>query len=232
MPIRREMQNTVFDAGPFWKDRQIMEEGFYKTHSRGLQKSQLGDSLDRFVKVVNEQIENFARELDCLDENEREVNIDEWITGIFFEASLVGLFGPSMRESSGISKEAFRTAFEEFDDAFPLLASGLIPRPLIDLTLGKGKRGQRVLAESLQKWIEDGFPGLEKGVIRDMAQVALDRGLGTVEAAKMLVADAWALQVRRLPLTLTLRRCADSFALVGKCSLRRLSARPLPPPST
>ncbi|GAA5961005.1 hypothetical protein JCM3765_006500 [Sporobolomyces pararoseus] len=194
LPIRREMQFTVFDAlGSWWNDKPTMD-GFYRIHSRGLQRSQLEDSLDRFVKTVHREIENFASRLDETSDGQLVVDLNSWITDIFFEASLVGLFGPIVREPSGISRENFRKAFDSFDDAFPLLASGLIPRPLIKILLKKGKQGQHVLAEVMRKWIEAGFPGLETGVVKDMAQNALDQNLGTREAGKLLVADAWALQ--------------------------------------
>ena len=189
------MQNTVFDAvGSWWTDKPTMD-GFYRIHSRGLQRLQLEDSLDRFVKTVKQEIENFATRLDGTSDGQLVVDLNSWITDIFFEASLVGLFGPEVRIPSGISKEAFREAFDSFDDAFPLLASGLIPRPLTSILLKKGKQGQHILADVMRKWIEAGFPGLEKGVVREMAQNALDQGLGTWEAGKLLVADAWALQV-------------------------------------
>lgn len=191
------MQKTVFDAGEYWKDIDTMG-AFYKVHSRGLQKSQLDSSVARFVSVMERQVEELATRLDSTKGGELELNLDEWVTDMFFEASLVGLFGPRMREPSGISKEAFRKAFDEFDGAFPFLASGLLPLPLANLIFRKGKKSQHVLADTLQQWVEEGFPGLEEGVIRDMAQVAIDRGLGTKEAGKVLVADAWALQVRPL----------------------------------
>lgn len=194
LPIRREMQRTVFDAGPYASDKNVMDD-FYRVHARGMQKSQLDSSLERFVEVARRECEAFVTRLDQTPHGVLEVGLDKFLTDIFFEASLVGLFGPSVREPSGVSKTALREAFDAFDDAFPLLASGLVPPLLIDLVLRKGRLGQRQLATVLQAWVEAGFPGLEKGVVRDMAQTGLDRELGVVEVGKLLVADAWALQV-------------------------------------
>lgn len=197
MPIRREMQNTVFGAGSFWKDKDLMEGQFYKTHARGFQKQRLDKPVERYVTVIQREVDKLAAKLDEMENGETEVPLSKWVTDLFFDASFVGLFGDRVRESSGISAEELRKAFDDFDTSFPLMAAGLLPSFLLNLVpdVKKGKAGGKVLAEALRDWIKDGFPGLEDGVVRDMAQVALDNDLGLEEAGKMLVSDLWALQV-------------------------------------
>jgi len=191
------MQHTVFLAGPFWRNKELMEGQFYKTHARGFQKQRLDKPVERYVTVIQRQVDELASKVDESENGELELPLSKWITDMFFEASFVGLFGDRVRESSGISPEALRKAFDEFDTSFPLMAAGLLPSFLLNLVpdVKKGMTSQRVLAETLRVWIGDGFPGLEDGVVRDMAQVALDNDLGLEEAGKMLVADLWALQV-------------------------------------
>ncbi|GAA6058633.1 hypothetical protein JCM10212_004044 [Sporobolomyces blumeae] len=199
MPIRRELQGSVFEA-PYWRDRDLMEGQFYSVHGRGFRTPRLEGPVDRFVSVVRSRVEHLATRLDGLTPrdagDELVVSLDELVTDLFYDASFVALFGAHVRDASGISAVDLREAFDKFDHAFPLLASGLLPAFLLDRIpdVKVGRQGFDVLAKTLQAWIEGGFEGLDEGVVKDMAQVALDNWLGSKEAGKMLVADLWALQ--------------------------------------
>ncbi|GAA6055170.1 hypothetical protein JCM3770_002217 [Rhodotorula araucariae] len=193
LPIRREMQGTAFGA-PFWADRSLMDEQFFPVHSRGMSKARLAAPLQRFVAVVRSRIDDLAAQVDAALSGELTIKLADWVVETYFEASLAGLFGPCVREAKG-TKELW-AAFCAFDKAFPIMASGIVPPWLLERIpdVVAGKKGQDVLASTFEAWIRSGFDGLDEGVVRDMAEVALDNNLGAKEAGKMIVADFWALQ--------------------------------------
>ncbi|GAA5828459.1 hypothetical protein JCM11251_006259 [Rhodosporidiobolus azoricus] len=196
LPIRREMQGTAFGATDYWKDRQLMEGELYPTHARGMRKDSLGPALERFVAFMKTKFEDLAARADASPSGEISIPLQEWVAECFFEASTSAMFGDHIRDASGISKKELYQAFSEFDLAFPLEASGMGPPWLLakipEVKAGRAARDK--MAKAFEAWIRGGFEGLEKGVVRDMAQVALDNNLGEYEAGKLLVADFWALQ--------------------------------------
>jgi hypothetical protein len=60
--------------------------------------------------------------------------------------------------------------------------------------IAKGMKGHEHLFEFITTWVEDGIPGLDEGVIFDMAQIGLTEGHSSREIASLLNADLWALQ--------------------------------------
>jgi hypothetical protein len=90
----------------------------------------------------------------------------------------------------------FRKDFTLFDACFPLLAADMIPsflHPFVPL-IAKGIKGRERLFEAIATWVEDGMPGLDEGVILDMAQIGLTEGHSSRDIASFLNADLWALQ--------------------------------------
>jgi cytochrome P450 len=89
-----------------------------------------------------------------------------------------------------------RKVFNTFDACFPLLAADMIPsflHPFVPL-IARGIKGRERLFEFIATWVEDGMPGLDEGVIFDMAQIGLTEGHSSREIASFLTADLWALQ--------------------------------------
>ncbi|GAA5872235.1 hypothetical protein JCM8547_004790 [Rhodosporidiobolus lusitaniae] len=195
LPIRREMQGSAFGAVDYWKDKNIMEKGFFVTHAKGMSKTNLTASLERFVVYVRGRLEELVARVDASPSGETELNLGDFVADVFFRASCAGMFGPKVFEAKGTSVDEIRSAFDAFDKSFPIEASGLVPSWLLDRIpdVQEGRKAREVLARTFEAWINDGFEGLEEGVVRDMAQVALDNNLGSYEAGKMLVADFWAL---------------------------------------
>jgi cytochrome P450 len=90
----------------------------------------------------------------------------------------------------------FRKDFATFDACFPLLAADMVPpflHPFVP-PIAKGMNGREHLFEFIATWVEDGMPGLDEGVILDMAQIGLTKGHSSREIASFLNADLWALQ--------------------------------------
>ncbi|BGP38715.1 hypothetical protein JCM10449v2_002650 [Rhodotorula kratochvilovae] len=195
LPIRREMQGSAFGA-PFWDDRSLMDAQVFPAHSRGMSKVNLSVPLQRFIAVVRSRIDELAAQVDAAPSGELTIKLADWVVETYFEASLAGMFGPHVREAKGTTREELWTAFCAFDKAFPIMASGMVPPWLLERIpdVVAGKKGQDVLATTFEAWIQDGFDGLEEGVVRDMAEVVLNNSLGAKEAGKMIIADFWALQ--------------------------------------
>lgn len=185
-PIRREMQGSAFGA-PYWQDQTLLDDQFFPTHSRGMQKGQLTVPLQRFIAVVRDRLDDLAVQVDAAPSGELSLKLAPWIVETYFEASLAGLFGPHVRDAKGISPAELFDAFCKFDRAFPIMASGLVPPFLLEKIpdVKEGRVAQDLIASTFEAWIRDGFDGLEKGVVRDMAEVALNNELGAKEGGKV-----------------------------------------------
>ena len=61
-------------------------------------------------------------------------------------------------------------------------------------SIAKGINGRERIFKILAAWVEDGMPGLDEGVIRDMAQIGLTQRHSSREIASLLSSDLWALQ--------------------------------------
>lgn len=194
-PIRREMQRTAFGAD-YWDDRKLMDGQFFPVHARGMSKANLTAPLARFVATVREKVDELSARLDSAPTGGEGITLDlvEWTLDAFYDGTLAGFFGPKVLDARGTTKAELYAALEAYDRAFPIIASGLLPPALVEriADVKKARKAQHVLAATFSDWVAGGFDGLEHGVVRDMAQVALDNDLGAYEAGKMLVADFWA----------------------------------------
>ena len=112
----------------------------------------------------------------------------------FFAAASAALFGETFTLRT--QENNFKNNFTSFDACFPLLAADMIPSFLHPFVppIAKGIKGRERLFESIATWVEDGMPGLDEGVILDMAQIGLEAGHSSREIASLLNADLWALQ--------------------------------------
>lgn len=171
-----------------------MDGQFFPVHARGMSKNNLTAPLARFVATVREKVDELSRRLESAPDGEVTVDLVAWTLGAFYDGTLAGFFGPKVLDARGTSRAELYRALETYDRAFPIIASGLIPPTLVERIpdVKKAREAQHVLAATFADWIAGGFEGLEHGVVRDMAQVALDNNLGDYEAGKMLVADFWA----------------------------------------
>jgi hypothetical protein len=107
---------------------------------------------------------------------------------------LAALFGDDFLTQT--QESVLKDGFFAFDECFPLLASDMVPSflfPYIPL-IAKGMNGRECIFKILATWVEDGMPGLDEGVIRDMAQIGLMQRHSSREIASILNADLWALQ--------------------------------------
>ncbi|GAA5975901.1 hypothetical protein JCM10908_005322 [Rhodotorula pacifica] len=192
-PIRREMQGTAFGAD-YWDDRTLMDGQFFPVHARGMSKNNLTAPLARFVSTVREKLDQLSTRVNAAPDDRVTLELVAWTLEAFYDGTLAGFFGPKVLDARGTTKAELYEALETYDRAFPIIASGLVPPALVERIpdVKKARVAQHVLAATFSDWIADGFEGLEEGVVRDMARVALDNDLGDYEAGKMLVADFWA----------------------------------------
>lgn len=172
-----------------------MEKRVYPIHARGLSKLQLEEPLSRFVTSIEEQLDLFSKELDSSEGGTTIINLVEFITNLLFEAGTPALFGPSLLSTptSTLTPTELRQAFNTFDSAFPLLASGLIPPSLHGLVppIAKGVEARNALSRHLGEWVRDGMQGLENGVVRDVAEIGLDEGLPMTEVGTLVLGTFW-----------------------------------------
>jgi hypothetical protein len=198
VPIRKEMQGTVFGSAKYvHTNDEVMERQLFPAHAKGMAKSKLEPPLARFLAEMTEQIETMGKRIDEEGEGgELEVDFAKWVIEAMIDAATPALFGDSFLASSKLSASELRNAFAAFDTSFPLLASGLIA-PFLERHIpitAAGRRGGAILADVFGDWVKDGMPGLSEGVVRDMANVGLAASFPPHEIGKLLLADCWALQ--------------------------------------
>lgn len=185
-PIRREMQGSVFGA-PYWKNERLMNGEIFPVHGKGMNKLRLTAPLQRFIAFVRTELDQLAVKIDSSPAAETTLNLGDWIAKVFFEASLTGMFGSNVLDAQGTPMEEFYQACLDFDAAFPIEASGMVPPALLPFIpdVKKGRKAREVISSTFTAWISGGFEGLEEGVIRDMANIALENDLGVEEAGKV-----------------------------------------------
>lgn len=162
-----------------------------------------------------------------------EIDLVKWVTTTMFEGATPALFDSELfsAERSKLSPAELMKAFSAFDGGFPLFASGMVPsffHPYIP-PLANAIEGRRKLVRHLAEWIEADMPGLEVGVVREMAQISLDAGQPAEEGAKMLLGTLWCVSSSVIPR----RSLADLLFAQGSASqrpLRRPAPHPLPHP--
>ncbi|ORY90686.1 cytochrome P450 [Leucosporidium creatinivorum] len=197
-PIRTEMQHTVFDSSQYTLQSGVLETKIFPAHGRGLAKGQLGLPLERFVASIQARLADLGEQIDAAG-GSIELDLVKWVTTTMFEGATPALFGSelfSAEQSSTLSPSELMKAFAAFDGGFPLFASGMVPPSLHSFVrpLANGIDGRRKLVRHLAEWIEADMPGLEEGVVREMADIATGAGLPAEEGAKMLLGTLWALQ--------------------------------------
>lgn len=189
------MQHIVFGSSQATLDSGVLESQVYTAHARGMAKGNLAEPLERFVASVEACLIALGERVDASNGGVLELDLVDWVTTAMFESETPALFGPSLFDAghSTLSPAELRAAFNDFDAAFPLLASGLIPSFLQGFIppIAKGLEGRRKLIEHLGTWAKADMPGLEKGVVRDMVEIGVKAGLGDEESGIFALGTFW-----------------------------------------
>ncbi|KAF9494377.1 cytochrome P450 [Pleurotus eryngii] len=192
-PIRRELHTIAF--GSPWKISQGPGLGrMFPVHAKGLTNLRLDAPVERFTRVVRAKVAQLKEQIESSPGKAVEIPIVKWVIDTMFEAATSGLFGEVFCERT--SKTGLQKDFNRFDACFALLAAEMIPMALYPFVppIADGMKGRETMFSCLAQWVEDGLPGLEEGVIRDMAQMGLAEGYTSREVATLLSGDLWALQ--------------------------------------
>jgi hypothetical protein len=188
------MQQTVFDSSKETIQSGILESRIFPAHGRGLAKGQLGLPLERFVASIQARLADLGEQIDAAG-GSMEIDLVEWVTTTMFEGATPALFDSELfsAERSTLPPSELMEAFAAFDGGFPLFASGLVPSVFHSFTppLANAIEGRQKLVAHLAEWIEADMPGLEAGVVREIAQLSKDAGQPAEEGAKMLLGTLW-----------------------------------------
>lgn len=189
------MYGTVFGGSRAALRSGVLESRIYPAHGKGMSKMNLVDPLARFVQSVQRSFEELGARLNRVEGGKVELDLVEWTTGTMFHSAIAAMFGGELFNHPGahLTPAELRANFHSFDHAFPLLASGLIWPSLQRFIppMRKGLDARKELVRHLQGWVEEGFPGLEEGICRTMAEIIIEEGLGTQEAAVSVSGTLW-----------------------------------------
>ncbi|KAK4705544.1 hypothetical protein P7C70_g647, partial [Phenoliferia sp. Uapishka_3] len=175
------MQGSVFGSPHSVWSSNKMEKDVFPAHASALQKSKLDLPLADFIKSTAAAIALLGTRIDEAG-GDLEMDLVDWVSTAVFSGAMDAMFGG---EFLGISDEsttaAFRSNFVKFDQAFPLLASDMIPSVLLRFIppLSAGIKARNDLALQFEQWVIRGMPGLEEGVIKEMVNVGLKSGWST-----------------------------------------------------
>ncbi|KAG9225709.1 hypothetical protein CCMSSC00406_0007566 [Pleurotus cornucopiae] len=191
--IRRKFQTIIF--GSPWK----ISQGpgltrMFPVHAKDLANLRLDAPIERFTRVVRAKVAQLKEHIESSPEQAVEIPIAKWVIDTMFEAATSGLFGEEFCERT--LKAGLQRDFNRFDASFPLLAAEMIPMALYSLVppIADGMKGREAMFSVLTQWVEDGLPGLDEGLIHDMARMGLAEGYTSREIATLLLGDLWALQ--------------------------------------
>ncbi|KAM0787945.1 hypothetical protein ACM66B_006150 [Microbotryomycetes sp. NB124-2] len=198
-PIRLEMQHDVFGSERFVVDSGVLEGQLFAAHSRGLSRPKLEEPISRFNMNVQQTVERVLARIDASDDNATELDLVEFVTSALYEGATPALFGHTLfdfdSDAPVASFATIRKRFWAFDEAFPLFAAGLpsFLQALIPV-VHRGKLGRAHVARHIGQWIDHDLPGLDDGVVRDMADIGRQARWSSVESGKLLLGTYWALQ--------------------------------------
>ncbi|KAF5345948.1 hypothetical protein D9758_011454 [Tetrapyrgos nigripes] len=199
-PIRMAMQASVFGTSHGVAHAPWMPTDAFPVHAKGLTNLRLDEPIQRFIHAARARVDALRQQV--LDSSNGEVTIKlaEWIGDVMFDAALSGIFGPELVRRSESFLPSHRYSLKQghyvFDESFPLLAAEMVPSFLHRLIppIREGLAGREAAAQTLAQWSEDGMPGLEEGLIRDVAKVYAECGASSRDIGTLLVSDLWALQ--------------------------------------
>ncbi|KAK4052113.1 hypothetical protein OIV83_002407 [Microbotryomycetes sp. JL201] len=198
-PVRLQMQGDVFGSERHVVQSGVLESQLFAAHSRGLSKAKLEEPVARFNMNVQQTIERVLAQIDSSSSGATETDLIELVTNALYEGATPALFGHTLfdfdSEQPVASFQATRAKFWAFDEAFPLFAAGLptLFQSVIPVAY-RGKQGRSHVAKHIGQWIDHDLPGLDSGVVRDMADIGRRAQWSAVESGKLLLGTYWALQ--------------------------------------
>ncbi|KAK7437879.1 Cytochrome P450 [Stygiomarasmius scandens] len=199
-PIRMGMQHSVFGTNHAVAHGPYMPTQVFPVHAKGMATLRLDEPIQRFIQAARGHVEKLKQRVVESPNSEVTINLAQWIAEVMFDAGLGAIFGPEVVRRSGdllgSHKYSLKSGHYIFDDCFPLLASDMIPKFLYRFIepVREGIQGRKAVSDVLAKWVGEGLPGLEQGVIKDVTQVYLDCGISVDEVGTLLLSDLWALQ--------------------------------------
>jgi hypothetical protein len=192
-PIRVSLQSQVFGTSEQITGSQVLERRFFPAHSKGLANVRLDAPIQRFIQIAEMKVAELGDKVDGAG-GTLEMGLVRWVVDTMFEAALSALFGEEFKARA--LDNGLQVPFKSFDACFPLLLSEMVP-PFLSAfvpSVATGVDGRNVLVKALAEWVEDGMPGLEEGLVREMAEIGLSEGFSLTEIGTILVGDLWALQ--------------------------------------
>lgn len=191
-PIQHGIQTLAFGT-----PRRITQSAglarMYDAHAKGLTNLRLDAPVERFTHVIQAKVAQLEEQIESSPAQAVDIPIVKWVVETVFEAATSGLYGEEFCERA--LEAGLRGEFGRFDRCFPLLAAEMMPVALYAFVprVADGMRGREAMLSVLARWVEDGLPGLNEGVIRDMAHIGLAEGYTSMEVATVLSGNFWAL---------------------------------------
>ncbi|KAH8801925.1 cytochrome P450 [Flagelloscypha sp. PMI_526] len=194
-PIRHWFEQVLFGIGKY--PESMFADRYYPMHARALTKERLRGSIHRFNEVFSERVKELEAQVHASQDGYIDIPIVEWVVNAMFESGLSAIYGPEfVRIARDRKPLTVEQGHDSFDDAFPILASGMVP-PFLGRfikPLSNGLRARADLVAALEEFIQMGTPGLDDGLTKDSVEWMEKEGLSPNEVAPMLLSDLWGSQ--------------------------------------
>jgi len=188
IPVRKALSGTIFGTSDAVLSSPALEGHIFPLHTKALAKGNLKVPVSRFQKAVEVAIEE-QKDADSVD-------LVKWTYDLMFKASMSALFGDGL----DLPMDVFQDKFKAFDDAFPLLATGMFPRLVQDYLSGltpvrEGILARNYLNEKFGEWAArtDCAPLDEKDVVKAMSDKIREFGWSLMDLGSCVLGDFWAL---------------------------------------
>jgi hypothetical protein len=192
IPIRKKLSTVIFGMSSKITDLQgdQLDKHIFPVHSKGMTKPRLASAVDRFYQSITETIALEKQEW----KGDKTIDAVDWTFTLMFKASMAALFGDQL----DIPLPTFIKCFQDFDRAFPLLASEQIPKfiqPYFPSVVAQGVKSRDWLNVQFGKWArETGCAGLDDGdVVKAMAMEGIKLGFSDYDNGSGILGDFWAL---------------------------------------
>lgn len=196
IPIRKALSGIIFGTSDPALASPDMERQIFPVHAKAMAKGNLKDPIARFQKSVQESVDQAEAERGQGEEASVVVDLVQWTYDLMFKASMAALFGDEL----DLSIETFQHHFRLFDDAFPLLASGLFPRFVQDKfpslnPVYEGVKSRDFLNTKFGEWAlrTDCQPLDDRDVVKAMSDTIQSLGWSLTDLGSCLLGDFWAL---------------------------------------
>lgn len=231
-PPRKDLSTTIFGLAKSITSPNSMQldKHIFPVHAKAMTKPRLAKAVVRFQQAIYDAVKD-----ECSSwTGDKSVDLVDWTFTLMFKASLVALFG----EKLDLPLETFMKCFQDFDAAFPLLASEKIPKFVQSYfpgVVGQGVRSRDHMIAEFAKWArETGCAGLEVGdVIKDVADEGARLGFGDYDIGSCMLGDFWPL-VANNPFAVTwiviyLIQCENAFSGQVMAEIDNVDCSVMPP---